>query len=173
MPDTREMMEQHRELIALCKNLDEAVRRRLGRREIYRIMDELIACTIRHFEAEERLMAEAGYPELEGHKARHKELLERTRKFRSRLDLYGEEDFTEWFNHWPFPLILAHIENGDHQIAEHIGLNTAAKPGRQVLPSHTDSTRAPPKGKPGVAIGSAYPAHPPSAHPSPPPPAAP
>jgi hemerythrin len=120
MPDTHEMIRQHHELIALCRKLDEAVKRRRPRPEIYQIMDELIACTATHFEAEERLMAEAGYPELEGHKARHKELLERTRKFRRRLELYGEENFTEWFNHWPFPFILAHIQNGDHQIGDHI-----------------------------------------------------
>ncbi len=122
MPDTHEMIQQHYELIALCKKLDEAVKRRLPRTEIYQIMDELIACTVHHFEAEERLMAETGYPEIEGHKARHKELLERTRKFRKQLDLYGEENFTEWFNHWPFPFILAHIQNGDHQIGDHIRL---------------------------------------------------
>ncbi len=168
MPDTREMMEQHRELIALCRNLDEAVKLRRERCEIYRIMDQLIACTARHFEAEEQLMAEAGYPELEGHKARHKELLERTCKFRKRLNLYGEKDFTEWFNHWPFPFILAHIQNGDHQIVEHIGRNTAAKPGRQVLPSPTDSARAAPKGKPVVAVGLACPARATSARPPPP-----
>lgn len=120
MPDTLEMIQQHRELITLCRRLDEAVRRRQPRAEIYRIMDELIACTDHHFQAEERLMAEAGYPELKGHKAKHKELLERTRKFRRRLDLYGEESFTEWFNHWPFPFILAHIQNGDRQIGDYI-----------------------------------------------------
>lgn len=126
MPDTHEMIQQHYDLIALCKKLDDAVKRRQPRAEIYQIMDELIACTVHHFEAEERLMAEAGYPELEGHKAGHEELLERTRKFRRRLDLYGEENFTEWFNHWPFPFILAHIRNGDHQIGDHIRLTAQA-----------------------------------------------
>lgn len=128
MPDTQEMIQQHHELIGLCKKLEDAVRRRQPRAEIYQIMDELVTCTTQHFEAEERLMAEAGYPELEGHKAKHKELLERTRKFRKRLELYGEENFTEWFNHWPFPLILAHIQNGDHQIGDHIRHAAPAAP---------------------------------------------
>ncbi len=136
MPDTHEMIRQHHELIALCKELDEAVKRRQSRAEIYQIMDELIACTATHFEAEERLMAEAGYPELEGHKARHKELLERTRNFRRRLELYGEENFTEWFNHWPFPFILAHIQNGDHQIGDYI--------------RHTEQPAAPAAGAPNA-----------------------
>lgn len=120
MPDTHEMIQQHHELIALCKKLDEAVRCRLPRAEIYRIMDELITCTDHHFKAEERLMEEAGYPEQEAHKAKHRELLESTRRFRRQLNLYGEENFTEWFNHWPFAYILAHIQLADHQIGDHV-----------------------------------------------------
>ncbi len=123
MHDTQEMIRQHRELVALCEQLDDAVRRKLERSEIFRIMDELIACTELHFEAEEQLMAAAGYAEIEAHKAKHRELLERTRKFRKRLKLYGEDDFVRWFNHWPFPFILAHIQFADHQIADHVGAN--------------------------------------------------
>jgi hemerythrin len=120
MPDSHEMIRQHRELIALCHKLDEAVRKRLPRPEIYEIIDELVTRTVRHFAAEERLMAEVGYPEMAQHTAKHRDLVESTRKCRKQLDLYGEEHFTEWFNHWPFPAILAHIENGDHQIADHL-----------------------------------------------------
>lgn len=139
MPDTQEMIRQHQELVALCEKLDEAVRRRRARSEIYKIMDDVIACTVQHFEAEERLMAEAGYPEIEGHKAMHRELLTRTRKFRKRLDLYGEEEFTEWFNHWPFPFILAHIRNADHQIADHVTDNN-----RHADNKHEDPGARPP-----------------------------
>lgn len=120
MPDLLEMERQHAELIGLCNRLDEAVKQNLERREIYKIMDEVFACTVRHFEAEERLMSETGYPLIEAHKSKHKELLERTRKFRKRLDLYGAESFTEWFNHWPFAHILAHIQFSDHQIVRHV-----------------------------------------------------
>lgn len=120
MPDTHEIIRQHQELIALCGKLDDAVKHKLERSEIYRIMDEVIDCTVRHFEAEERVMDEAGYPEIVAHKAKHRELLERTRKFRRQLDLYGEENFSEWFNHWPFPHILAHIQFADHQIGDYI-----------------------------------------------------
>ncbi len=127
MPDTHEMIRQHHELIALCEKLDEAVRNNLERPAIYGIMDEVIACTVRHFEAEERLMAEAGYPEIESHKAKHRELLDRTRKFRRRLDMYGEENFSEWFNHWPFPHILAHIQFADHQVGDYITGGNASR----------------------------------------------
>lgn len=125
LSDTPQIIRQHGEIIALCQKLDEAVKNRLERSQIYRIMDEVIAYTVRHFEEEERLMEQAGYPEIEAHKAKHRELLERTRKFRRRFDLYGEASFTEWFNHWPFPHIVAHIQLADHQIGEHISRQAA------------------------------------------------
>ncbi len=120
MSDTQEMIRQHHELLDLCRKLDEAVKRRLERPEIYRIMDEILDCTQRHFEAEKRLMAETRYPEIDAHRAKHKELAERTGKFRKRLDLYGEEKFTEWFNRWPVPDMLAHIQLADHQFDEYL-----------------------------------------------------
>ncbi len=126
MLDTQEMIQQHRDLVALCHKLDEAVKHNAARPEMYHIMDELIRCTEQHFAAEEQLMAEAGYPELKEHQAKHKDLLERTRKFRKRLDLYGEQSFTEWFNHWPFPYILAHIQHADHQIADYVSHKSEA-----------------------------------------------
>ncbi len=129
MQDTHEMIQQHRELVALCDKLDAAVKDNLERSEIYRIMDEVLACTVQHFAAEERLMDAAGYPEIEAHKAKHRELLERTRKFRKRLDLYGEESFSEWFNHWPFPHILAHIQFADHQVGDYIKEKDGSPPG--------------------------------------------
>lgn len=120
MSDTQEMIRQHRELLDLCRKLDEAVKHRQDRPEIYRIMDEILDCTQRHFEAEKRLMAETGYPEIESHRAKHKDLAERTGKFRKRLDLYGEEKFTEWFNRWPVPDMLAHILHADRQFDEYL-----------------------------------------------------
>jgi hemerythrin len=120
MPDTQEMIRQHAELVGLCRELDEAVQHNLKRHEIYAIMDKVCACTEHHFAEEERLMAEAGYPEIEEHKAKHRELLERTKHFRDRIDNHGYEDFHTWFTHWPFAYILAHIQYADHQIADYV-----------------------------------------------------
>ncbi len=125
MPDSQEMIHQHHKLVGLCNKLDDAVKHHLPRPDIYRIMDELIAYTVEHFAAEERLMDEVHYPESAAHKAKHEELLARTRKFRKRLDLYGEDEFIDWFHHWPFPYILAHIQNADHQIADHVAHGAA------------------------------------------------
>jgi hemerythrin len=120
MPDSQDMIKQHHELVALCHKLDEAAKRNAELPYLYGIMDEIIACTEQHFKSEELLMAETGYPEIEAHKAKHKELLENTRKFREQIDLYGEANFSEWFNHWPFAYIIAHIQFADHQIADFI-----------------------------------------------------
>ncbi len=127
MSDIQEMIRQHRELLDLCQKLDEAVKCRLPRPEIYRIMDEILDCTQRHFASEKQLMAEAGYPEIETHGAKHKDLVERTGKFRKRLDLYGEENFSEWFHHWPLAEILAHIHLADRQLDEYLAQTETRK----------------------------------------------
>lgn len=83
-------------------------------------MGDLIDSTIRHFHDEECLMAETGYPEIEQHKRKHRDLVDSTLKFRKQLALYGEEELTDWFHHWPFPHILAHIRFADHQLADYV-----------------------------------------------------
>jgi len=120
MRDTLEMTQQHHEIVSLCQQLDEAVNDHRSRPEIYGIMDDLLSRTIHHFHTEERLMAETGYPEIEQHKARHQELLDRTGRFRRQLELYGEDSFSEWFHHWPFSYIRLHIEHADNQLVEHV-----------------------------------------------------
>jgi len=120
MSGVPEIDKQHQELVALVTRLTEAVKNNAPRAEIYRIIDDVIAHTARHFATEEMLMAEFGYPEIEAHKKKHKLLIDEALHFRKKLDYVGEEQFLEWFNHWPFTNILAHIQYADNQVKEHI-----------------------------------------------------
>jgi hemerythrin len=120
MLDTHDMTRQHDEIMALCQKLDEAVNERLPQPEIYHIMDDLMTRTNRHFRTEERLMAETGVPEIEQHKARHRELLDRTGRFRRELELYGEDSMDEWSGNSPFNHIRTYIEQADQQLAEYV-----------------------------------------------------
>ncbi len=70
-----EIDEQHKELVGMINVLFVAVSRREGDRVIGEILDSLVAYTRTHFVLEERLMAEAGYPDLAGHREEHRELI--------------------------------------------------------------------------------------------------
>ena len=66
--------EEHKGLIITINNLFEAVRDKQGKDVIDDILAMLTSYTQDHFEHEERLMAEYGFPGLEEHKAIHQQL---------------------------------------------------------------------------------------------------
>lgn len=120
MLDVREIEQQHQQLVRLFKKLNDAVENRVSRQEIYQIIDEVIAYTRLHFEAEELLMVQSGYPEIETHKEKHRQLISEALHLKEKLDYVGDEMFTDWFNHWPFARVLAHIQYADKQIKDYI-----------------------------------------------------
>ena len=120
MFDVSEIDQQHQELVNLLNRLNDAVKNNESREDIYRIIDDVIAFTRLHFATEERLMVQSGYPEIEWHKDKHKQLIQDALHLKGKLDYVGEQLFTEWFNHWPFANVLAHIQYADKQIEDHI-----------------------------------------------------
>jgi hemerythrin-like metal-binding protein len=100
--------------------LNKAVKNGEPREIIYRIIDDVISLTNKHFADEEQLMIHSEYSGIEWHKNRHKELLLDAQALKNKLDYVGERMFTEWFNHWPFADVLAHIQYADKQVADHI-----------------------------------------------------
>jgi hemerythrin len=62
---------QHRELFHRIDKLLAASRERRSREEVAQTLTFLGDYVVQHFAAEERMMAEAGYPELEPHRAEH------------------------------------------------------------------------------------------------------
>ena len=62
---------QHREMFARVGTLLEASRTHRSREEVVRMLEFLGGYAVDHFSAEERLMEEAGYPRLGGHRAEH------------------------------------------------------------------------------------------------------
>jgi hemerythrin-like metal-binding protein len=127
MYDVTTIDQQHQELVRMLSSLNEAVKNTESREKIYRIIDDVIAFTRLHFATEELLMVQSGYPDIEWHKDRHKELIQDALHLKGKLAYVGEELFTDWFNHWPFAKVLAHIQFADKQFEEQIlqsGLNT-------------------------------------------------
>lgn len=77
-----EIDEQHKKLIALANQLYDAMRAGKGRDVLGPVLTELVEYTTYHFESEERLLLQHGYPEHDDHKEQHDSLAEKTRQFR-------------------------------------------------------------------------------------------
>jgi hemerythrin len=120
MSDVSVIHQQHWELINMLNRLNDAVKNNESREDIYRIIDDVIAFTRLHFATEEQLMIQSGFPEIESHKKIHGELIKDTLRLKDKLDYVGEDMFRDWFNHWPFDRVLAHIQYADKQIEDHI-----------------------------------------------------
>jgi len=112
--------QQHQELVNLLNRLNDAVKNNESREDIYRIIDDVIAFTRLHFATEERLMIQSGYTDIEWHKDKHKELIQDALHLKGKLAYVGEEMFTDWFNHWPFARVLAHIQYADKQFEDQL-----------------------------------------------------
>ena len=120
MSDARQIGRQHRELVGMFMRLNDAVKNRESREDIYRLIDEVIAYTRLHFSTEEQLMIQSGYPEIESHRNMHAQMVEDALHLKGKLDYVGDEMFTEWFNHWPFSRVLAHIQYADRQVEDYV-----------------------------------------------------
>ena len=112
--------QQHQELVSMLNRLNDAVKNNESREDIYRIIDDVIAFTRLHFATEERLMIQSGYTEIEWHKDKHKQLIQDALHLKGKLAYVGEEMFTDWFNHWPFANVLAHIQYADKQFEDQL-----------------------------------------------------
>ena len=65
---------QHQGLFVILNRLHDAVVEGKEQGELFAILDELIEYTVVHFQTEERLFKEHGYPGYDEHKAVHDEL---------------------------------------------------------------------------------------------------
>jgi len=120
MFDMSEIDQQHQELVSMLNRLNDAVKNNESREDIYRIIDDVIAFTRLHFATEEQLMIQSGYTEIEWHKDKHKQLIQDALHLKGKLAYVGEEMFTDWFNHWPFARVLAHIQYADKQFEDQL-----------------------------------------------------
>ena len=119
--------QQHQELVSMLNRLNDAVKNNASREQIYQIIDDVIAFTRLHFEAEEQIMVQCGYDGVDWHKDRHKELIQDALHLKEKLAYVGEEMFADWFNHWPFARVLAHIQYADKQLEDILLSNDTKK----------------------------------------------
>ena len=112
--------QQHQKLVEMFNQLNDAVKNNEKREVVYPMIDDIISFTLLHFETEEGLMNQSEYPEFAAHKDKHKQLIQDALHLKEKLDYIGEQMFTDWFNHWPFARVLAHIQYADKQFESHL-----------------------------------------------------
>lgn len=76
---------EHKVLIGLVNELFDAMREGHGKQAVEHVLDGLLSYTVTHFEHEERMMRQYGYPEMESHIAEHKELARKAQEIRSAI----------------------------------------------------------------------------------------
>lgn len=77
---------QHKQLICLINDLNEAMQAGKGATVLGALLAELIRYTEYHFSYEEELMARHSHADLHGHSEEHARLAETARKFKKRFD---------------------------------------------------------------------------------------
>lgn len=82
----REVDEQHKQLVGLINQLNEAMYAGKGRDLLGHTLVSLEKYALFHFGTEERLMAVHGYSEAASHKRGHQSFIDDIRRFRSRFD---------------------------------------------------------------------------------------
>lgn len=77
---------QHRRLVGLINDMSDAMMLRQGHRAVPRVLEELVNYISVHFTAEEGLMWQSNYPNLEEHRREHLEMTTKVVELKKRYD---------------------------------------------------------------------------------------
>jgi len=72
-----EIDRQHKKLIDMINTLHQAMSQGKGKQVVDAVLADLVNYCATHFKAEEKLMADAGYPELENHREKHQKMTQK------------------------------------------------------------------------------------------------
>lgn len=86
---------QHKRLVEIVNQLDDAMRAGHGRDVLVTVLNELIRYTVYHFAFEEKLMDQYGISSAVAHKAEHKQLVADVSAFKSKFDAGSASVTTE------------------------------------------------------------------------------
>ena len=120
-----------------------------------KLLDRLVQYTLTHFQHEERIMQEAGYPAFPAHKTEHERMRQRTAGLRANLSLVKVPDLLRFLKEW----WTNHIQAEDKSYSPYLGSGKAALPRRRCA-SGCDSAGRPSRsarasGGPSTAGGRA------------------
>jgi len=122
----REMDSQHKMLMKLLNQLHEAIKFGHGTDILGEVFTEVVEYTRYHFNAEERLMREGGFPEYLLHKALHEDLWSRLCELRRAFEGGGRSvvgiGTLQFLRDW----LVNHVTTKDRAIARYLNQQGAA-----------------------------------------------
>ena len=109
--------EQHKELVRLINELNNAMLYEKGRNIIGKIIEGLVSYTVYHFDYEEKLMKQCNYPDFDNHKKFHVSLVNTIKEFKRDFDSGEKElskDVMEFLKSW----LVEHIMGTDQKYSQ-------------------------------------------------------
>lgn len=119
---------QHHRIVQYINSLDD-ISSSHDRKEVERVLGELVDYTLSHFAFEESLMREANYPFIKGHKSVHDLFVKRVGDFQQRFKM--NEDITDELVTVLKSWLVNHIKSDDNDYVDLVKANLGS--------SHNDS----------------------------------
>lgn len=107
---------QHKRLIEIINNLDDAMKQGKGKDILHPTISQLINYTNTHFKTEETLMEAANYSDLATHKLAHRDFIKKIAKFRDDYlagQLCLSIEIMKFLSDW----LISHIQDSDLKYA--------------------------------------------------------
>lgn len=112
-----EIDDEHRKLIDLLNEIDQAMRQQRGREIVDQIIDSLIGYAKTHFLTEERYFERYGFPDAEEHKREHAFFIVKVYGFKREFD-QGKLTLSIEILHFLTDWLCQHIKGADQRYGE-------------------------------------------------------
>ncbi len=117
--------QQHQKLFKLVNRLNEAMQLGQGHSMLEKVLAELVDYTGKHFQAEEKAMERAGYPDLDQHRETHRKLVQKVSQMVERFQK-GETGLTLEIMNFLEQWLKQHILGADKKYAPYLQGNEEA-----------------------------------------------
>jgi hemerythrin len=107
---------QHSQIIGVINELYDAMQKGKDRDVLKSILDRLLQYTIAHFNHEENIMQECGYPDFDQHKKLHDKLRQKTIDWRENVSLVTGHDLLRFLKEW----WTGHIQGNDKKYSPYL-----------------------------------------------------
>ena len=112
--------DQHRELVQRFNGFLQACRQQ-NHEEITRLFEFLHSYSIIHFESEEKVQLESGYPAITRHKRQHQFFIDKLKELKASLDQAGPSmDLIMSTNRFLVDWLIGHIGMEDRALAQYL-----------------------------------------------------
>jgi hemerythrin len=110
---------QHQQLVKLVNELYDAMTQNRGKEATGKVLNELVAYTVKHFAHEERYFAQTAYPDTAAHIAEHEKLKAQVGDFGKKFaagQATVSAELMNFLRNW----LMTHIMQSDKKYAPHL-----------------------------------------------------